>query len=47
MDGVRFDTRSLKSLADMLRPTKDGELQQLLCGTNLMRSSILNYSETI
>ena len=46
-DGVSFDPRSLNVLTRIVRPNFGGELQQFLCATNWMRSSIPRYTELI
>lgn len=46
-EGIQFDPRSLKTITTMLRPGWGAELQQFLCATNWMRSSIPNYSSTV
>lgn len=44
---VRFDPRNLQGLVDMRTPTRGDELQQLLCASNWMRTSIPSYSELV
>ncbi len=46
-EGIQYHPRHFDSLVSMKKPTMAGELQQLLCATNWMRSSIPNYSEVI
>lgn len=46
-DGIRFNSRHLDYLVGMHKPTVAHELQQLLCATNWMRSSIPNYAQTV
>lgn len=45
--GVRHDPRKLEAMLNMKNPTTGAELQQLLCATNWMRTSIPSYSELI
>ena len=45
--GVQYHPRHFESLLAMNKPTTAAELQQLLCATNWMRSSIPSYAETI
>ena len=45
--GVKFDPGSLSAISSMTRPNFGGELQQLLCATNWMRSGIPNYTAMI
>lgn len=44
---MTFDPRHLQSLIDMRRPTTANQLQQFLCATNWMRTSIPEYSKKI
>jgi len=46
-DGVQFHPRHYESLVSMKKPTMAGELQQLLCATNWMRTSIPNYAVVV
>lgn len=46
-DGLKFDPRHFESLLQMQSPKMGGDLQQLLCATNWMRTSIPTYAETI
>lgn len=43
-EGVRFDPRNIEALLSMRTPQMGSELQQLICTTNWMRTSIPNYS---
>ena len=43
-DGVRYDPAGLECLINMRAPERGGDLQQFLCATNWMRTSIPNYS---
>ena len=45
--GIAHHPRHFESLLQMKRPTLASELQQLLCATNWMRTSIPAYAETI
>jgi len=45
--GVRHDPRSLDTLKNMRTPEVAGDLQQFLCATGWMRSSIPEYAKTI
>ena len=46
-EGIQFHPRHFKSLVSMKKPSMAGELQQLLCATNWMRTSIPNYAAVI
>lgn len=46
-DGVVFDPRHLEALINMKRPFSGDELQQLICATNWMRTSLPAYAETV
>jgi len=46
-DGTRFDPRRLDTLLSMRKPEHAGDLQQFICATNWMRSSIPEYSTVI
>ena len=46
-EGIQYHPRHFDSLVSMKKPTMARELQQLLCATNWMRSSIPNYSKVI
>ena len=46
-DGIQFDPRHFDTLITMNTPTYGNELQQLLCATNWMRTSIPAYAQTI
>lgn len=46
-DGFKFDPRRMQALTDMKHPEFAGDLQQFLCATNWIRSSIPMYSEVI
>ena len=46
-EGIQFHPRHFKSLVSMKKPTMASELQQLLCATNWMRTSIPNYAVVV
>ena len=46
-EGIQYHPRHFESLVSMKKPTMARELQQLLCATNWMRSSIPNYSKVV
>jgi len=46
-EGVRFDPRRLDTLLHMKPPQQAGDLQQFLCASNWMRTSIPEYSKLI
>lgn len=46
-EGIQYHPRHFDSLVGMKKPTVAGDLQQLLCATNWMRSSIPNYSSVV
>lgn len=46
-EGVQFDTRNIEAVLNMRIPQMGGELQQLVCVTNWMRTSIPNYWNTV
>eukprot|EP00171_Calliarthron_tuberculosum_P018752 IDg18752t1 len=45
--GVQYDPRHFDALLNMKTPTFADELQQLICATNWMRTSLPAYAETI
>ena len=45
--GIRFHPRDMDALQNMRRPEFAADLQQFLCATNWMRSSIPEYSKLI
>ena len=46
-EGIQYHPRHFDSLISMKKPSMARELQQLLCATNWMRSSIPNYSKVV
>ena len=46
-EGIQYHPRHFNTLVSMKKPTMARELQQLLCATNWMRSSIPNYSKVV
>lgn len=46
-EGIRHHPRHFESLLTMKRPTLGEELQQLLCATNWMRTSLPNYAAVV
>ena len=46
-EGIQYHPRHFESLVSMKKPTTARELQQLLCATNWMRSSIPNYAKVV
>eukprot|EP00737_Agarophyton_chilense_P002826 gb/GEZJ01003250.1/.p1 GENE.gb/GEZJ01003250.1/~~gb/GEZJ01003250.1/.p1 ORF type:complete len:229 (+),score=19.03 gb/GEZJ01003250.1/:944-1630(+) len=46
-DGVQYDPRCFQVLIDMKPPKTANELQQLLCATNWMRTSIPEYARRV
>ncbi|RAN68780.1 hypothetical protein, partial [Bacillus sp. SRB_331] len=45
--GVSFDPNFVSSLSELPSPITAGDLQQLLCGLNWMRSTIPRFSELV
>ena len=46
-DGVTHDTRNFEVITSMKQPSTGAELQQILCATNWMRTSLSDYSRMI
>lgn len=46
-DGVQYNPRSYQVLIEMNAPTHANELQQFLCATNWMRTSIADYVKRV
>jgi RNase H-like domain found in reverse transcriptase len=42
---IKFNPKSFSGLVDMERPQRAAELQQFLCGSNCLRSSVPNYAQ--
>jgi hypothetical protein len=44
-EGIKFNPKSLSGLVDMERPQIAADLQQFLCGSNWLRTSVPNYAQ--